>query len=83
MVHHDEVRLTDAIVLLAKQYGRYGYRRGRLLLADDGWRVSVNRIYRIWRREGMKAPKKQPKRGRLWLNGGSCVRRHAEGMLPA
>ena len=29
---------------------------------------------RIWRREGLKVPKKQPKRGRLWLNDGSCVR---------
>ena len=59
---------------LATQYGRYGYRRIRRLLVDEGWRVSVKRIYRIWRREGLKVPKKQPKRGRLWLNDGSCMR---------
>jgi len=79
----DEAALTDAIVRLAKTYGRYVYRRVRQLLVDEGWRVSVKPVYRIWRREGLKVPKKQPKRGRLWLNDGSCIRRHAEGMLPA
>lgn len=70
----DEASLTHDIVRLAKKYGRYGYRRIRQLLVDDGWRVSVKRVYRIWRREGLKVPQKQPKRGRLWLNDGSCVR---------
>ncbi len=74
----DEVALTEAIVRLAKQYGRYGYRRVRQLLVTEGWRVSVKRVYRIWRREGLKVPSKQPKRGRLWLNDGSCVRLRAE-----
>jgi transposase InsO family protein len=77
-VRDDEAVLTDAIVRLAKQYGRYGYRRVRQLLVDEGWRVSVKRVYRIWRREGLKVPKKQPKRGRLWLNDGSCVRLRPE-----
>ena len=63
---------------LAKKYGRYGYRRIRQLLVDEGWRVSVKRVYRIWRREGLKVPKKQPKRGRLWLNDGSCIRLRPE-----
>ena len=31
-------------------------------------------MQRIWRREGLKVPKKQPQRGRLWLNDGSCIR---------
>ena len=74
----DEAALTADIVRLAKQYGRYGYRRIRQLLVDEGWRVSVKRVYRIWRREGLKVPKKQPKRGRLWLNDGSCVRLRPE-----
>lgn len=74
----DEAALTVDIVRLAKQYGRYGYRRIRQLLVDEGWRVSVKRVYRIWRREGLKVPKKQPKRGRLWLNDGSCVRLRPE-----
>lgn len=74
----DEAALTEAIVRLAKQYGRYGYRRVRQLLGDEGWRISVKRVYRIWRREGLKVPKKQPKHGRLWLNDGSCVRLRPE-----
>jgi transposase InsO family protein len=77
-VREDEAALTEAIILLAKQYGRYGYRRVRQLLVDEGWRVSVKRVYRIWRREGLKVPQKQPKRGRLWLNDGSCVRLRPE-----
>jgi transposase InsO family protein len=77
-IRHDEAALTDAIVRLAKKYGRYGYRRVRQLLVDEGWRVSVKRVYRIWRREGLKVPKKQPKRGRLWLNDGSCIRLRPE-----
>ena len=52
--------LTAAIVRLATRYGRYGYRRIRRLLLDEGWHVSVKRVYRIWRREGLKVPKKQP-----------------------
>ena len=70
--------LTAAIEQLATQYGRYGYRRIRQLLADEGWRVNVKRVWRIWRREGLKVPSKQPKRGRLWLNEGSCVRLRPE-----
>ncbi len=77
-IRDNEAALTDAIVRLAKKYGRYGYRRVRQLLVDDGWRVSVKRVYRIWRREGLKVPKKQPKRGRLWLNDGSCIRLRPE-----
>ena len=50
----------------------------RQLLVDEGWCVSVKRVYRIWRREGLKVPKKQPKRGRLWLNDGSCIRLRPE-----
>ena len=63
---------------LATRYGRYGYRRIREMLVAEGWRVNVKRVYRIWRREGLKVPKKQPKRGRLWLNDGSCVRLRPE-----
>jgi len=77
-VRDDVAALTTSIVRLATQYGRYGYRRIRQLLLDEGWRVSVKRVYRIWRREGLKVPKKQPKRGRLWLNDGSCIRLQPE-----
>jgi putative transposase len=66
--------LRAEIVRLASRYGRYGYRRITALLRNDGWRVNHKRVERIWRQEGLKVPKKQPKRGRLWLNDGSCVR---------
>ncbi len=70
----DEARLTAAIIDLATQYGRYGYRRITALLRQDGWTVNPKRVERIWRLEGLKVPPRQPKRGRLWLNDGSCVR---------
>ena len=56
----DEQRLTEAIVDLASRYGRYGYRRIWALLRADGWHVNLKRVHRIWRREGLKAPSKQP-----------------------
>jgi transposase InsO family protein len=59
---------------LARAYGRYGYRRITALLRGEGWRVNHKRVERIWRREGLKVPSKQPKRGRLWFNDGSCIR---------
>ncbi|CAN0601837.1 unnamed protein product, partial [Ectocarpus sp. 12 AP-2014] len=58
----------------ASDYGRYGYRRITALLRAEGWRVNHKRIERLWRREGLKVPWKQPKRKRLWLADGSCVR---------
>jgi putative transposase len=70
----DENALTAAIVRLAGQYGRYGYRRVTALLHAEGWHVNHKRVGRIWRREGLKVPGKQPTRGRLWLNDGSCIR---------
>ncbi len=70
----DEDALTRAIIRLAEQFGRYGYRRITALLRNEGWHVNQKRVYRIWRREGLKVPMKQPKRGRLWLNDGSCIR---------
>jgi putative transposase len=62
------------ITELAMKYGRYGYRRITALLNQKGWQVNHKRVERIWRREGLKVPQKQPKRGRLWLNDGSCIR---------
>ncbi len=70
----DERRLTADIVALAKDYGRYGYRRIHALLGHAGWQVSLSVVERIWRREGLKVPKRQPKRRRLWLGDGSCIR---------
>ena len=74
----DEAALTAAIIALAIQYGRYGYRRITAMLRRDGWTVNVKRVERIWRREGLKVPARQPKRARLWLNDGSCLRLRPE-----
>jgi putative transposase len=75
----DEEQLTGDIVALATRYGRYGYRRITALLNNElGWRVNHKRVERIWRKEGLKVPKKQPKRGRLWLKDGSCIRLRPE-----
>ena len=73
-VRDDEAPLTRRIIELASMFGRYGYRRITALLRREGWWVNHKRVERIWRREGLKVPKKQPKRGRLWMNDGSCVR---------
>ena len=66
--------MVARIIELATQYGRYGYRRITAMLRQEGWQVNHKRVERIWRREGLKVPKKQPKRRRLWLNDGSCIR---------
>ena len=70
----DEAILTADIIELARAYGRYGYRRIAALLKNAGWQVNAKRVERIWRREGLKVPMKQPKRGRLWFSEGSCAR---------
>ena len=59
----DEERLLADMVELVRQYGRYGYRRIAALLRDAGWQVNDKRIERLWRREGLKVPMKQPKKG--------------------
>jgi putative transposase len=74
----DAERLTADVTELARQYGRYGYRKVAALLRQAGWSVSDGRVERIWRREGLKVPQKQPKRGRLWLTDGSCIRLRPE-----
>lgn len=74
----EENRLTKRIIFLATRYGRYGYRRVTALLNAEGWSVNHKRVERIWRQEGLKVPQKQPKRGRLWLNDGSCIRLRPE-----
>ncbi|MGY6570218.1 MAG: IS3 family transposase [Salinarimonas sp.] len=75
----DEAELTADIIKLVRKYGRYGYRKiAELLRSQSGWVVNDKRVERIWRREGLKVPAKQPKKGRLWIGDGSCVRQRAE-----
>ena len=75
VVPADEPRLGDRMIELATRYGRYGYRRITGLLREEGWPVNHKRVERVWRREGLNVPQKQPKRSRLWLADGSCIRR--------
>ncbi len=77
-VRSDEAALTIAITELATKYGRYGYRRITALLRQAGWHVNSKRVERIWRQEGLKVPAQQPKRERLWLGDGSCIRLRPE-----
>ena len=64
---------------LVRQYDRYGYRKiAELLRSTGGWVVNDKRVERIWRREGLKVPERQPKKGRLWLADGCCIRLRAE-----
>ncbi len=74
----DEDQLTQRIISLACQYGRYGYRRIAVMVNRSGLRVSRDRVERIWRREALQVPRKQRPRGRLWLNDGSCIRLRPE-----
>jgi len=69
-----DTALTEAIIHLSNQYGRYGHRMiTALLCAEDGF-VNHKRVERTWRCEGLKIPKKQPKRRRLWMDDDSCIR---------
>jgi putative transposase len=77
----DEEPLTARIVELAGTYGRYGYRRITAMIRHEAWGawgVNHKRVERIWRCAGLRVPQRQPKRGRLWLNDGSCIRLRPE-----
>jgi putative transposase len=74
----DEDEVTGAVIMLAGEYGRYGYKKITALLQRGGWKVGRDRVERIWKREGLKVPKKQRSRRRLWLNDGSCIRLRPE-----
>ena len=77
-IRDDEEPLTGRIIELAAVYGRYGTPRITAMLHSEGWVVNHKRVERIWKQAGLKVPSRQPKRGRLWLNDGSCVRLRAE-----
>lgn len=71
-------RLKSRVIELASEYGRYGYKQITGLLNMEGWEVGRDRVYTIWRKEGLKVPDKQPKRGRIWMKDGSCLRLRPE-----
>ena len=82
LIPEADAALRAAIVRLATRFGRYGYRRITALLRAEGWRVNHKRVERIWRQEGLKVPRRQPKRGRLWLTDGSCIRLRPDASQP-
>lgn len=71
-------KLRTRVIELASMYGRYGYRKITELLNNEGFDVGKDKIYRLWREEGLKVPQRQPKRGRIWLANGSCIRHRPE-----
>lgn len=73
----DEI-LREQVIYFAKRYGRYGYRKVTGLINLDGFKVGKDRVLTIWQEEGLQVPQKQPKRARLWLNDGSCIRLRPE-----
>ena len=75
---NEDQLVRSRVIDLAKKYGRYGYRRVWALLRLEGFNINHKRVYRIWREEGLKVPLKQPKRARLWLSDGSCIRKRPE-----
>ena len=74
----DEGPLRAEVIRMASTYGRYGYRFIAGMMSNSGWgQATTAKVARIWREEGLKIPQKQPPRGRLWLNDGSCMRLRA------
>lgn len=76
--NEEKDKLKTRVIELASEYGRYGYRQVTNLLNNEGWRIGKDAVYTIWREEGLQVPQKQPKRRRLWLADGSCIRLRPE-----
>jgi transposase InsO family protein len=64
---------------LVRTHPRFGYRRIGALLRREGWRVNRKRVYRLWRQQGLKVPRKQHKKRRLGHSDNGCVRRRPRG----
>lgn len=73
-----ELTIGSLNVFKHRKRPRFGYRRIAALLRGEGWRASATRIYRLWRREGLKVPQKKRKRRRLGQTANGCHRRSAE-----
>lgn len=74
----EERRLVSRVHELVRRYPRYGYRMIGAKLRQEGWHVNFKRVYRLWRREGLKVPRKVRKKRRLGQSANGCVRRRAE-----
>ena len=74
----DEDEIRSAVIETACNYGRVGYRMVTSMLRNTGIKINHKRVERIWREEGLKLPKKQTKKRRLWLTDSNCIRLRAE-----
>ena len=74
----EEKRLLARMHELVRKYPRYGYRFITAKLRQDGWKVNFKRIYRLWRREGFRVPRKTRKKRRLGHHRNGCSRLRAE-----
>ena len=74
----EEQRLVARMHELVRHYPRYGYRFIGAKLRQQGWHMNIKKVYRLWRREGFKVPRKTRKKRRLGHSGNSCIRRRAE-----
>mgnify|MGYP005680398707 CR=1 FL=1 len=74
----EKEKLRERLIALATEYGRYGYRQITRMINNEGWTVGKDAVYTIWREECLQVPQKQPKRKRLWLANGSCIRKRPE-----
>lgn len=62
------------ILELVRRRPRFGYRRIWALLRREGWCVNRKKVYRLWRRLGLKVPQKPRKKRRLGHGANGCVR---------
>lgn len=74
----EEARLVKRMLELVRRHPRFGYRRIGVLLRREGWRVNRKRVWRLWRQQGLKVPRKRRKKRRLGSSANGCVRRRAE-----
>jgi transposase InsO family protein len=78
VVSDDEAPLVKRMLELVREFPRFGYRQIGRLLRNEGFVVNNKRIYRLWRREGLKVPQKKLKKRRLGDVTGGITRRQAE-----
>ncbi|MDZ4688216.1 MAG: IS3 family transposase [Planctomycetaceae bacterium] len=74
----DEAAVVTRMHELVRGQPRFGYRRIAVLLQREGFHANFQRVYRLWRRDGLKVPQKPRKKRRLGTIANSCVRRRAE-----
>lgn len=74
----DEGLLVKRMLQLSRQRPRYGYRRIGCLLRREAWQASNTRVYRLWRREGLRVRKKRRKRRATGSDVNACHRHQPE-----